>query len=286
VTLHGGMFDVPAAELASLVAPQAGKMEWGRLPGALLGSRRVLADADAVICVGRREADKARAELGHDRVHHLPNGVDPENFAHGDGAAFRARHGIPAKARVVLCVSRYDPQKDQRLLVEAFERVAMGDARLVLVLAGPSTSPSYVAALDERIGASPVAGRIRRLGALAPEGPELADAFRAADMFALASRHEPFGIVALEAWCAGLPVIAARSGGLVDLVEDGRNGLLFEAGDTAGCAAAIRRCAADGEWAHACGAAGRAAVVRDYDWRRIAARLEEIYQAAERHARR
>lgn len=287
VTLHGGVFDVPAAETASLVAPQAGKFEWGRVPGALLGSRRVLEDADAVICIGRRETELARQRLCHERIYHLPNGVDAARFACGDGAAFRSKHGIAPDAKVILCVSRYDPQKDQRLLVEAFERVVRLEPRAALLLAGPSTVPDYVEALDARIAASPVASRIRRLGALAPGGAELAGAFHAADVFALASRHEPFGIVVLEAWSAGLPVVAAASGGLVDLVRSEQNGLLFEAGNVEACADALRRSLAEGDAVHRWGEAGRRLATERYSWRSVANQLEEIYTAAEeRWARR
>ena len=59
VSLHGGIFDVPAAELSDLTKPIEGKFEWGRAFGALLGARKVLDDADHVICVGASEAEKA-----------------------------------------------------------------------------------------------------------------------------------------------------------------------------------------------------------------------------------
>lgn len=281
ITLHGGIFDVPSEEFAQLIENQAGKVEWGRLAGALLGSRRVLLDADAVICVGRGEAEKARASLGHDRVYHLPNGVDCARFARGDGGAFRAAHAIPADARVILCVSRIDPQKDQMLLVEAFDRLAASDAKLHLVLAGPATAPEYLAALNRRIAASPHAGRVRMLGSLAPGGAELPNAFHAADVFALASRHEPFGIVALEAWSAGLPIVAAGVGGLRDLITPGETGLLFQGGDAADGANAIGRMLADSGLAARCAAAGRALAEERYSWPRVAAALENIYRAAE-----
>ena len=120
VSLHGGVFDVPAAEQEQMRAPIANKPEWGRVFGALFGSRRILEDADQVICVGQGELDKAKGQLSHDRISYLPNGVDCAKFATGDGAAFRRQHGIPANAFLVLNIGRIDPQKNQMLLLEGF----------------------------------------------------------------------------------------------------------------------------------------------------------------------
>ena len=89
VSLHGGVFDVPAAEREQMLKPIANKPEWGKVFGALFGSRRILEDADQVICVGQSEMEKAKGQLGHDRIAYLPNGVDCAKFAVGDGAAFR-----------------------------------------------------------------------------------------------------------------------------------------------------------------------------------------------------
>jgi glycosyltransferase involved in cell wall biosynthesis len=281
VTLHGGIFDVPKAELASLTEAQEGKFEWGKFAGALLGSRRVLDDAGAVICVGRVEAEKARKALPHDRVHHIGNGVDCAFFSQGDGAGFRAKHGLPASARVMLCVSRFDPQKDQLAVVEAFDAQAARHPDLHLVLAGPATLADYVAKIDARIAASPHASRVRRLASLAPGSEELAGAFQAAEVFMIASRHEPFGIVALEAWSAGVCVVASTAGGLADLVRDGETGFSFAPGDAAGAAAALGRALDEREPARRCAAAGRARATGEFAWSRIAEQTEAAYQAAE-----
>ena len=285
VTLHGGVFDVPAAELAQLTEAQAGKFEWGRPFGALFRSRRVLHEADAVICVGRSEADQARAALGHDRIHHLGNGVDAARFAGGDGAAFRARHAIPPGAIVYACISRYDPQKDQLTLVEAFEQLAAQRPEVYLVLAGPDTIGEYVTRLDARIAQSPAAARIRRLGSLPPDGPDLPAAYAATDIFVLPSRHEPFGIVVLEAWSANRPVLVARVGGLQTLVEEGTNGQFFPVGNRDACARQMQRLAVDAALRRVLAAHGNELARTRYSWRHIAEQTEAIYQQAEQHAR-
>ena len=287
-TLHGGVFDVPAAEQDHVVGAQAGHLEWGKVFGLLFRSRRILEDADAVICVGYGEYEKARAALSHERVYHLGNGVDAGRFAEGDRAGFRERHGLPADAVVVACYSRFDPQKDQLCLVEAFEQAAARNPLLHLVLAGPCTVPQYLEKLDARIKASPAAARIRRLGAIDSGGSALPDAYHGCDIFVLASRHEPFGIVVLEAWSAGKPVVTTNVGGLRNLIRDGENGFLCPGADASALAARIGELAARPELRGQMGRAGRDLARESYSWARIADETERIYQAAEarQHGRR
>jgi glycosyltransferase involved in cell wall biosynthesis len=285
VTLHGGVFDVPAEESSDLLEAQSGAFEWGRPFGLLLRSRRLLHEADAVICLGRAEFEGAQRALGHNRIYRLGNGVQAGKFAQGDGQAFRARHGIPPAALVAACYSRFDPQKDQLNLVEAFDLVAAEFPTFHLVLAGPCTVPEYLAAIDRRIAASPFAARIRRLGAIDSAGRDLIDAYHGCDIFALPSRHEPFGIVILEAWSAGKAVVASAVGGLRDLIADGDTGLLIPPGEPAVLAGALRRLLASSELRLRLGEAGRQLAQAQYSWARIAAETERIYEAAAAHVR-
>lgn len=283
-TLHGGVFDVPKAELAQLTEAQAGKFEWGRAFGAVLRSRRILHEADAVICVGRSEAEKAKDALGHERIYHLGNGVDPARFRGGDRAKFRRARGLPEDAVVFSCISRFDPQKDQLTLIEAFDRVAGDHPQLHVMLAGPATAAAYVEKLEARIAASPFRARILKLEALDPTGRELADALAASDVFVLPSRHEPFGIVILEAWSAGLPVLVSRVGGLQHLVTEGRTGGFFEAGNVRELATRMAELAGDRGRRQAWGKTGGAEAMGQHTWTQIAQRTEEIYQDAEARA--
>ena len=281
VTLHGGVFDVPAQETSDMLDAQRGHLEWGKPFGLLLRSRRLLHEADAVICLGRGEYEGARKQLGHERIYRLGNGVDVERYAHGDGAAFREKHGIPADAEVVACYSRYDPQKDQMALVEAFEQLTPDFPRLHLVLAGPCTVPGYLEKIDARIATSPYGARVRRLGAIDSAGREMIDAYHACNVFALPSRHEPFGIVVLEAWSAGKPVVASAVGGLRDLIADGETGLLTPAGAPDALANRLRELLGSPELRARLGGAGRDLARCSYAWSHIASETERIYQAAE-----
>jgi glycosyltransferase involved in cell wall biosynthesis len=243
-----------------------------------------LQEADAVICLGRAEFEGARRALGHERIYQLGNGVHAGKFAQGDGQAFRVRQGIPPESLVAACYSRFDPQKDQLNLLEAFDRVAGEFPTLYLVLAGPCTVPEYLEAIDRRIAASPFAARVRRLAAIDSAAGDLVDAYHGCDFFVLPSRHEPFGIVVLEAWSAGKPVIATAVGGLRDLIADGDTGLLVPPGEPAALAGALRRLLVSGDLRRRLGEAGRALAGKQYSWGRIAAETEHIYEAAATHA--
>ncbi len=281
VTLHGGVFDVPSAELSQMMEAQSGKLEWGKIFGALMRSRRILEDADAIICVGRSEYDHALKSLSHDRIHHVGNGVDAGRFARGDGTAFRATNHIPADALVLACYSRFDPQKDQGTLIEAFDILAPAFPTLHLVLAGPSTVPSFVQGLDQRVAASPFHSRIRRLDSLPFDGDALVNAYHGCDIFVLPSRHEPFGIVVLEAWSAGKPVVVSRVGGLQHLVAENKDGLFFTSGDAEQCAAELRQLLESTGFRESLGEAGRRKAAETYSWGQIARQTEDIYKRAE-----
>lgn len=281
VSLHGGVFDVPAAELEAMAQPMKGHFEWGRIFGAVFRSRQLLHDADLVICVGQNEYDAAKRRLPHDRISYLPNGVDSTRFAQGDGARFRARHGLPQDAFVILNISRIDAQKNQLALLNAFAYRAAAETSAHLVLIGPETQPAYAQRLRDRILELGLQNRVRLLPGLRHDDPSLLDAYQACDVFALPSIHEPFGIVVLEAWSAHRPVIASAVGGLKTLIRHGENGLLFE--NEADLTLHLERLQTDRTMRQNLATAGREEARARYDWCCIHDQLERLYQQAERH---
>lgn len=283
VTLHGNMFDVPTAEAQERIAPQQGGFEWGRAFGAYFGSRSMLEQVDAVLCVGFSEYEKARQTLGPERVHFLPNGVNPAAFKANasERKAARQQLGYNEKAFIYGCISRIDPQKNQLLLIEAFATIAANQPDARLVICGPMTNANYAEKLQSAVATSGFAERIRVLPPVTPDTVEHRGLFAALDCFVLPSRHEPFGIVALEAWAAGKPVITAKVGGLARVVQHGRTGLHFESGNAAELAAAMQQMQADSEFRKSSVTQAQKEIESNYTWSRIAEQLERIYQQVE-----
>ncbi|WP_269539091.1 glycosyltransferase family 4 protein [Cerasicoccus fimbriatus] len=281
VTLHGNIFDVPKDEAQSVVAAQQGHFEWGRPFGLLLGSRHLLENADAIICVGYSEYEAAKEKLPADRVHHLPNGVEPGNLTGGYRSAARERLGIKPDDFLFGCISRLDPQKNQKLLLEAWLCVRAQKPNARLLLCGPATNADYARELEQLIEESGFASDVHLLPAVEVESQAHKDLLAALDCFVLASRHEPFGIVVLEAWATKTPVIASAVGGLQRLVTHEQTGLHFPSGDVEALATRMRQLIDEPGLGERLACAGQAEVQERYTWQTIAAEQESIYQQAE-----
>lgn len=276
VSIHGGILTTPPEQVEKMKEPFAGKFEWGRAFGLLLGSRHVLRDASAIICVDKSESRLLASEYPESRVEYIPNGVDTGKFRDADPGVFRRDLGLPDSARVIACVSRIDYQKNQILLVRAFARMAARHPDHVLAIVGPVTVEEYRDRILESARAAGVGDRVHVVPGYPPGDPRLASAFAAAEMFVLPTDHEPFGIVILEAWASGCPVIATKVGGIPGFTTDGRDILHVPKGDEEAMAAAMERLAADGALRHRLGEAGKAESA-GYDWSTIAGRYLDLY---------
>jgi glycosyltransferase involved in cell wall biosynthesis len=216
VSLHSGFFTLPEVEKENMKKYFASKWEWGKIFGALFGSRRVLDDAAAIICVGREEYEKCLQKYPGKHIYYLPNGVNVNQF-------YMEEH---KREKIVLCVSRIDRQKNQLGLVRAFAKFCRNfDYRLTLC--GPIAEIAYYDEIKRAIGDLGIEERVTIIPGLSHDAPKLRTLYASADFFVLPSIHEPFGIVILEAWAAKIPVIASGVGGMKDFCEDGKNALLF-----------------------------------------------------------
>jgi glycosyltransferase involved in cell wall biosynthesis len=226
---------------------------------------RLLALADAVVVQTGLEA-RAVLDWGipESRVLTLGMAVEHEEVTGGTGHRLRARLGIPTGRAVVGHLATLDPNKGSNDLVRAVahlnENRPAADP-VHLVMAGPS-SPCFERFLAEYDGGVP--GWLSLLGPLPLD--QRADFFAALDLFAMPSRTDSFGIVFLEAWANGLPVVAADAGGVPDVVRHDQTGLLVPFGEVARLSQALARLLDDPAEAQRLGRAGRALVSHGYTW--------------------
>lgn len=188
-----------------------------------------LGRAGAVTAVSSALAESARQRLGLRRtVEVIPNFVNPEIYRRVPDPALRARYAGPDEA-ILIHASNFRPVKKVRDVVRIFARVAREvPARLLLVGEGPDCPEAYRQAVAEG-----VENRVAFLGVQ----PQIVPCLSIADLFLLPSSEESFGLSALEAMACGVPVVASNVGGLPEVVEHGRSGLLYPAHDVAGMAA-------------------------------------------------
>ncbi|MFZ1416655.1 MAG: glycosyltransferase family 4 protein [Defluviicoccus sp.] len=233
-------------------------------------------EATVVIAVSRFLAEELSGlyRVASSKINVVHNGV---NFRAYDGfidpGKVKARWGIAPMAPTVLSIGRMTPQKGLDMLIEAVPMVLASypEARFVIVGQGPEKS--HLMRLAHQVGASRsivFAGSPPRLECVALT--------RACDIVAVPSRNEPFGIVVLEAWAAGKPVVATVAGGPREFVWDRVNGLLVNA-DPRGLAHGIGTLLADHDRCREFGVNGRRAVEGMFHWDNVAAFTENVYQS-------
>ena len=179
---------------------------------------------DSVIAPSESVAAILRARGVSVPVAVIPTGVDLKRFAAGDGARYRASAGIPADAFVVGSIGRLSPEKNLPFLAEAVCAFLAGREEARFLVAGVGPLEREVREIVARRGLS---GRLHFTGIL--RGGDLADAYRAMDVFAFASLCETQGMVLAEALAAGVPAVALDAPGVREAVVDGRNGVLLPA---------------------------------------------------------
>ncbi len=277
VSVHGGAYDLPAAVTQDLRKSSVGGWDWGKPFGFLLRARNLFSTADAIVTVNPREAELIRARHPDRRVVVQPHGVPAANFAHDHRAAARAAFPAIVGRQVLFMPGRIDAVKNQGWLVEQATELALRHPRALLVFVGAVTDRAYGEALQARITRDGLERNVLLAGKLPPGDPRLIGLLQDASAVLLPSVSETFGLVILEAWAAGTPAISNRTSGATALIEDGRNGFLFDLSRPAEFHAAVDRVLADAALRTRLGATGQARVIADFDTTVLAARMSRLY---------
>ena len=246
-------------------------------------TRRIMSRDDGLIGVSRFVADSA-VEMGYraDRVYSVMNALELDRWQPDvvDGAGVRSELGLPEGIPLVGIVARVFPWKGHETLIRALAIVRDRGLPFHLLIVGdddPRATPdggSYSSQLRELVSDLKLGPQVTFTG-FRSDVPEL---MAALDVFAMPSFEEPFGMVYLESLAMRTPVVASRSGGVVEFIEDGVTGLLSHPEDVGELADDLARLIADPALRAQIGEAGREMVLSAYASPRMAHDTERVYR--------
>lgn len=238
---------------------------------AAFGAARVVAVSNAV--VGQFKLARRKVTLVYNAV------APPESLGPEFVARTKSAWGIPRDARVVGCVGQIAPWKGQHIFVQAAVALAPAFPDLYFVVIGSSLygARAYRAELLRDVRRAGLAPRVRFLG----QREDAAAVIGAFDVLVHTPvEPEPFGRVVVEAMARGVPVVAAGSGGVLEIMEDGREGFVVGVGDAGATAAAVAFLLDDGHLAAEMGVLGRETYKRRFTVERLCREVKLIYGEA------
>ncbi len=247
--------------------------------------KRLLTLSDGIIAANPDERADLIWRMGvpTEKVCTIPPGVDLDTFRPLPNALSRSELGLPASGHIVLFVGRIDPIKGIDTLVDAAEilisrRTLDPPPTFVIVggdLAHDGTPVGPLAGVADAIAAKGMTSLFRLVGSRPQD--QLPVFYSAADVVAVPSRYESFGLVAVEALACGVPVVASRAGGLRFTIDEGATGQLVRPQDPHALAIAIDTVLTNDPLRAAMSQAARPSVER-YDWSHIAQQVIHVYR--------
>ena len=270
-------FDVPM--VSTVHATEAGRHS-GWVSGQI--SRQVHAveswfvrESDSLIACSASMSDEISELFGPDlaEIVVIRNGIDSSRWPF---APRRAHAGPPE----LLFIGRLEYEKGVHEAIAALPRIRRAHPGTTLTIAGDGTQQDWLVEVARK---HKVLRCVRFVGRV--DHDELLRLMDRADAAVLPSHYEPFGIAALEAAAAGIPLVTSNVGGLGEAVIDGETGVSFPPRDVAALAAAVRRVLDDPVAAQRRARAARERLTSDFDWHTVAAETAQVYLAAKRHER-
>jgi glycosyltransferase involved in cell wall biosynthesis len=256
-----------------VIHTEHGKHYKVRMRNRLLG-RMAGRFADLFFCLTADIAGEAAAcgIVPQSKIRIIPNGIDLSRFQEPrDKNQLRDALGLPVGVPLVGTIGRLVEVKRQDVLLRGFAKLRerASDAHLVVVGDGPLMAP--LLELGEELGIAPYTHWVGY-----QTNPE--NYLQALDVFALTSCSEGMPQTVMEAAAAGIPIIASRVGGLPEIIEHGRGGLLFPSGDDAALAAGLWQLLSDKDQARKMSQASKERVEGRFDVRRMAADYHEHFR--------
>jgi glycosyltransferase involved in cell wall biosynthesis len=257
-TVHGHA-DLPISDRLAL-------LRYGVLR---MGATHVVAVSEAL-----RKTFVARSRFPAVRTSVVYNGIDIESFGPGNGNSFRTELGIGADELVFGALGNVRAPKAYDVLLRAAALLATENTPCRVVIVGDTSGHTFpqLQKLHASLG---LGNRVLFVG-FRRDVPQVLRAF---DVLALSSRTEGFSLATVQAMATGIPVVATRSGGPEEILEDGSTGILVPPDDPAALAGAMRRLRDDASLRLRLGAAGPPAVWARFDRRSMLEAYHRLYDA-------
>jgi alpha-maltose-1-phosphate synthase len=285
ITIHGGFLDLPPALREQMNGSSSRGLEWGKVFGAMFNSRNVVPEADAILTCNEREAALLRERFPQKRIRVQQHGVPMKMFEEDHRAdACEAFPQIVGR-KLVLLVGRVDPVKNQGWVLERAPAILLRHPNAIIMFAGACTDAEYGRTLEARIRELGLADKVLMPGGFPPGDPRLIGLMQQASLVVLPSVSETFGLVILEAWAAGAPVISSRTSGATALIAQGENGWLFNLENPQGFHDALDRVLHDPSRARVMAEQGRELARTKYDTRVLARQVLDLYEDLVREKR-
>lgn len=275
--LYANTFGLPAAALAGVPVRIANRRELNpdKSTAQIAAQRLAYGFANRIVAnshAARRRLQREGVSAG--RVTVIPNGIDLSEFRPRDSGFRNQESGVTRDTlnpvRRVLTVARFRPEKGLDTFIDAARLALARVPDLEFALAGDGP---LAADLRSRVQAANLGQRVRFLGLR----DDVSDVLRAHDVFVLPSRSEAFPNAVLEAMATALPIVATRVGGVPELIEHGKSGLLVAPGSAADLAAAIVDLALGPLYTRALGQRARADAEAHYSFDLMVRRFEQLY---------
>jgi glycosyltransferase involved in cell wall biosynthesis len=236
---------------------------------------------ELIVTCARTLVDRVRQSLPADRqekqrIVAVPNAVDVERFAPGDRVRAKEWVQAPVDRPLVLMLANLAPHKGQEMAIRAVALLKQRGIDVECWLAGIERfgATAYTQRLKQLIGQCEVTDRVKLLGQRS-DAPEL---LRAADFFLLPSTCEGLPLSILEAQASGVPVLAAPTAGVPEVVHDGETGFLIAADNPAGYADRLQSLLQQPQLAARVAHAARTQVLANYTWPVYCRRIQDLYQ--------
>lgn len=216
---------------------------------------------------------KVATRLGAKDVVVIPNGVDTSKFKPMDKQKLREKHGYSPKESIIISTSRLTPKNGMDDLIRAAARVCQEFSNIRLVIIGEGVQRPE---LERLIRELKLEGMVELPGSV--PNVQIPEYLNLADIFVRPALDEGFGISFIEAMACQLPVIGSAVGGILDVIQDGRNGLMVAPGDIDDITQKITTLLLDKELGQRLADGGYKTVQQKFTWQAVLKQIDSLYE--------